>query len=100
MISPKLLELEKSIHNLSLDEKLWLLEKIVWQVRQITQEKNSNFTTSQSANIGSNKTDINPIWKIAVEIAKIPQEEWEKLPEDLSKNFYMYQKFITLHPWV
>ncbi len=92
MRSQKLLELEKSIHNLSLDEKLWLLEKILWQVRQITQEKNSNFTTSQSANIGSNKTDINPIWKIAVEIgAKIPQEEWEKVPQDLSKNFDLYQ---------
>ncbi|MEM1168959.1 MAG: hypothetical protein AAGJ08_07770 [Cyanobacteria bacterium P01_H01_bin.35] len=92
MTLPKLLELEKSIHNLSLDEKLWLLEKIVWQVRQITQEKSSNFATSKSPNIGSNETDINPIWKIAVEIgAKIPVEEWEKFPPDLSKNFDSYQ---------
>ncbi len=92
MTSPKLLELEQSIHNLSLDEKLWLLEKIVGQLRAITQEKNSNLATSKSANIGSNETDINPIWKIAVEIgAKIPLEEWEKVPPDLSKNFDSYQ---------
>lgn len=38
-------------------------------------------------------TDPQPIWKLAEEIAaSIPEEEWEKVPTDLSRNFdhYLY----------
>ena len=36
MVSSKLLELENTIDNLSLQEKIWLLEKIVVQMRKLT----------------------------------------------------------------
>jgi hypothetical protein len=34
MISPNLLELERSIHALSVEEQLWLLESIARQIRE------------------------------------------------------------------
>lgn len=37
MMSPKLLEIERSIRNCSLEEQLWLLEKIARQVRERSQ---------------------------------------------------------------
>lgn len=36
MISPNLLEIERSIRALSLEEQLWLLERIARQVRERT----------------------------------------------------------------
>ncbi|NEP46116.1 MAG: hypothetical protein F6K35_45740 [Okeania sp. SIO2H7] len=90
MISAKLLELENSIQNLSLEEKLWLLEKIVAQVRAITE----NAKVRRELKLEEFKYDsrVKPIWEIAVEIgAKIPESEWEKVPQDLSKNFDLYQ---------
>lgn len=90
MVSTKLLELEKSIQNLSLEEKLWLLEKIVAQVRGITEDAK----TKPEPKLGDIKYDsgAKPIWEIAVEIgAKIPESEWEKVPRDLSKNFDFYR---------
>ncbi|MDY6802628.1 MAG: hypothetical protein SXA11_02315 [Cyanobacteriota bacterium] len=85
MVSTKLLELENSIQNLSLEEKLWLLEKIVAQVRSITEDAKAK----QEQKLADIKYDsgAKPIWEIAVEIgAKIPESEWEKVPRDLSKN--------------
>jgi hypothetical protein len=90
MVSAKLLELENSIQNLSLEEKLWLLEKIVVQVRAITEDAK----VRQEQKLADIKYDsgAKPIWEIAVEIgAKIPESEWEKVPRDLSKNFDFYQ---------
>ena len=90
MVSTKLLELENSIQNLSLEEKLWLLEKIVGQVREIT----DNAQVGQGSKLGELKYDseAKPIWEIAVEIGtKIPESEWEKVPQDLSKNFDFYR---------
>jgi hypothetical protein len=40
MISPQLLEIEKSINNLSLVEKLWLLENIARKIREGDSEIN------------------------------------------------------------
>lgn len=40
MISPNLLEIERSIRALSLEEQLWLLERIARQVREQTPIKN------------------------------------------------------------
>jgi hypothetical protein len=34
MISPSLLEIERSIHALSVEEQLWLLESIARQIRE------------------------------------------------------------------
>jgi hypothetical protein len=88
MISHQLLELEQSIHNLSLEDKLWLLDKIFEQVRGTAEnEEESN----HQQNLEYDER-AKPIWEIAVEIgAKIPDSEWEKVPSDLSKNFDFYQ---------
>ncbi len=88
MISHQLLELEQSIHNLSLEDKLWLLDKIFEQVRGTAEnEEESN----HQQNLEYDER-AKPIWEIAVEIgAKIPDSEWEKVPSDLSKNFDLYQ---------
>lgn len=88
MISHQLLELEQSIHNLSLEDKLWLLDKIFEQVRG-TAEKEEESNHQESIEYDER---AKPIWEIAVEIgAKIPDSEWEKVPSDLSKNFDLYQ---------
>jgi len=76
MVSAKLLELENSIQNLSLEEKLWLLEKIVAQVRAITEDAK----VRQEQKLVDIKYDslAQPIWEIAVEIgAKIPEAEFD-----------------------
>jgi hypothetical protein len=88
MVSHQLLELEQSIHNLSLEDKLWLLDKIFEQVRGTAEnEEESN----HQQNLEYDER-AKPIWEIAVEIgAKIPDSEWEKVPSDLSKNFDLYQ---------
>ncbi|MBO0348609.1 hypothetical protein J0895_05725 [Phormidium pseudopriestleyi FRX01] len=88
MVSHQLLELEQSIHNLSLEDKLWLLDKIFEQVRGTSEhEQESN----HQQNLQYDER-AKPIWEIAVEIgAKIPDSEWEKVPSDLSKNFDLYQ---------
>ncbi|WP_159783533.1 hypothetical protein [Sodalinema gerasimenkoae] len=88
MVSHQLLELEQSIHNLSLEDKLWLLAKIFEQVRGPTehQEVINPLQNLQYDN------QAKPIWEIALEIgAKIPESEWKKVPSDLSKNFDSYQ---------
>ncbi len=37
--------------------------------------------------------EAKPIWEVAAEIAaKIPDEEWEKVPTDLAENFDYYQQ--------
>lgn len=88
MVSSKLLEIEDSIQTLSLEEKLWLLDKIVQQMRAIPED----------ANLRQGRPDIKhdnavkPIWEIAVEIgSQISESEWAKVPRDLSKNFDLYQ---------
>lgn len=86
MVSAKLLELENSIQNLSSEEKLWLLEKIVQQIRGISQPA---YPVPTAVEFQDNPK---PIWEILQEIgATIPESEWEKVPKDLSKNFDLYQ---------
>ena len=37
--------------------------------------------------------EAKPIWEVAAEIAaKVPDEEWEKVPTDLAANFDYYQQ--------
>lgn len=89
MVSHQLLKLEQSIHNLSLEDKLWLLDKIFEQVRGTTKKQEEN---NNQQNL-SYDTTAKPIWEIAVEIGeKIPDSEWQNVPSDLSKNFDSYQK--------
>ncbi len=88
MVSSKLLELENAIHSLSLQEKLWLLDRIVQQMRAITTDASA---PQVLADIPYDNT-AKPIWEVVREIgAKIPESEWEKVPTDLSKNFDLYQ---------
>ena len=83
MVSTKLLELEDSIQALSLEEMLWLLDKIVQQMRSITKDANSRQGKLES----DRDNTVKPIWEIAVDIgSQIPESEWEKVPKDLSKN--------------
>ena len=51
MVSSKLLELENAIDNLSLEEKIWLLEKIVVQMRELT--KVANFQVQLNLDSGN-----------------------------------------------
>lgn len=91
MVSHQLLEIENSIQNLSLEEKLWLLDKILEQVRSIPNVSESQ-PIQDLTEIKYNNT-VRPIWDIVVEIGeKIPESEWEKIPSDLSKNFDFYQQ--------
>ncbi|MCT7985664.1 hypothetical protein NG796_20535 [Laspinema sp. A4] len=62
MISHQLLELEQSIHNLSLEDKLWLLDKIFEQVRG-TAENQEESNPQQTLNYDER---AKPIWEIAV----------------------------------
>ena len=90
MVSAKLIQLESSIENLSLEDKLWLLEKIVQQVQKVTNYANIK-PEEKSVDIKYDN-QARPIWEIAVEIGeKIPDNEWEKVPTDLSKKFDFYQ---------
>lgn len=88
MVSNQLLELENFIHQLSVEDKLWLLGQIMVQLRQGSETMNDR---DKAADIQYDPT-VKPIWEIAVEIgANIPESEWEKVPSDLSKNFDLYQ---------
>lgn len=88
MVSNQLLELENFIHQLSVEDKLWLLGQIMVQLRQGSETINDR---DKVADIQYDTT-AKPIWEIAVEIgANIPESEWEKVPSDLSKNFDLYQ---------
>lgn len=88
MVSNQLLELENFIHQLPVEDKLWLLGQIMVQLRQSSETINHR---DKAADIQYDAT-AKPIWEIAVEIgANIPESEWEKVPSDLSKNFDLYQ---------
>ncbi|MBL1198158.1 MAG: hypothetical protein FWK04_03505 [Nostoc sp. GBBB01] len=56
MISPNLLEIERSIRALSVEEQLWLLESIAREIRE-REYKKDNFT------------DVNPHQKESIKIA-------------------------------
>jgi type I restriction enzyme S subunit len=63
----------------------------------ITSEKQQPFDKSQSQDDAREKDPYvpaaKPFWQKIKEIgAKVPQEEWEKLPTDFARNFesYMY----------
>lgn len=57
MVSPKLTELEDSIESLSLNETLWLLEKVIGKVKRLTQGVNSSDHFSEFNDVLSNKIE-------------------------------------------
>ena len=58
MVSSKLLELENAIDNLSLEEKIWLLEKSVVQMRELTKVANFQVQLNlDSGNLNPNYED-------------------------------------------
>ncbi|CCI14308.1 hypothetical protein MICAE_2460015 [Microcystis aeruginosa PCC 9806] len=55
----------------------------------------NNQTPIDSFSLANIKFDYNaePIWELAARLsAKIPNEEWAKLPKDLAQNFDHYQQ--------
>jgi hypothetical protein len=93
MVSVQLLEIERSIQGLSLEEKLWLLEKVFSQLRQGIGTDNFQETHEPEKTTPIQyDSKVKPIWEVAVDIgANIPESEWAKVPKDLSKNFDFYQ---------
>jgi hypothetical protein len=71
MISQTVLEIERSISSLSVEEQLWLLERIVCRVRQTT------YTANKLANAKSLEAEIAEMANdpdIQIEIAAIDRE--------------------------
>ncbi|MEY3869318.1 MAG: hypothetical protein RLZZ338_3209 [Cyanobacteriota bacterium] len=93
VVSVQLLELEKSLQGLSLEEKLWLLEKLFLQLREgIGTENFPETNKPEKTTPIQYDSMVKPIWEVAVDIGEnIPESEWAKVPKDLSKNFDFYQ---------
>ncbi|MDM9581934.1 MULTISPECIES: hypothetical protein [unclassified Nostoc] len=71
MISPNLLEIERSILALSVEEQLWLLESIVRQIREREYEKDKS---SDAKNL-EEQLQLTPVEpKIQTQIAAINDE--------------------------
>lgn len=69
MISPKLLEIDRSIRDLSLEEQMWLLESVVKNLRKKTNTNNFPFNSqdmekemTQMANDRNIQALINPAY--------------------------------------
>lgn len=71
MISPKLLEIDRSIRNLSLEEQMWLLESLVKNLRQKT---NTNSFPLNSQDIEKEMAEMANDNDIQTEIHVIDQE--------------------------
>ncbi|WP_414625255.1 hypothetical protein [Calothrix sp. CCY 0018] len=68
MISPKLLEIDRSIRDLSLEEQMWLLESLVKNLRKKTNTNNFPLNSqdiekeiAEMANDNEIKTEIHAI---------------------------------------
>ncbi|GGA23613.1 hypothetical protein [Okeania sp. KiyG1] len=90
MVSSKLIQLENSIQNLSLEEKLWLLEKIVQQVQEVTQY--TNLQQEQKLVDIEYENQAKPIWEITVEIGKKSPIKNGKKYQQTSKKTLIFIK--------
>ncbi|MEH2295646.1 hypothetical protein [Nostoc sp.] len=73
MISPNLLEIERSVRALSVEEQLWLLESIARQIRE------SEYTKDKLADAKNPEEQLEVMVsepKIATEIAAIRNDEF------------------------
>ncbi|MEH2275675.1 MAG: hypothetical protein V7K40_13040 [Nostoc sp.] len=71
MISPNLLEIERSIRTLSVEEQLWLLESIARQIRE------NEYTNDKFADAENHKEKLEVMVtepRIPIEIAAINDE--------------------------
>jgi type I restriction enzyme S subunit len=61
--------------------------------KQTSQDQNGVSHSESSPNSLTFDADATPIWELAAQLsAQVPDEEWEKLPKDLSKRFDYYQQ--------
>lgn len=61
--------------------------------KQAIQDQNGTSQSETSSNTFTSDADAIPIWELAAQLsAQVPDEEWEKLPTDLSKRFDYYQQ--------
>ncbi|MGB3294164.1 MAG: hypothetical protein WBB01_14345 [Phormidesmis sp.] len=80
-------------------------QALIAEVRSLTPEQQQEvlnfaaFIRQRSATKSSLLRDIDydpnaiPIWELAAQsAAKVPDEEWERLPTDLAKRFDYYQQ--------
>jgi hypothetical protein len=89
MISPKLLEIERSIHALSVQEQLWLLESIARQIRE------REYTKDQFADVESPEEEV-PVIPIAD--VESPEEEVPVIPsqpKNQTKSSAMNDEFAS-----
>ncbi|MGG6242753.1 antitoxin family protein [Nodosilinea sp. AN01ver1] len=74
-------------HDLSLNQDDLLTEK------QTAQDQNGASQAKALSNSFTFDAAATPIWELAAQLsAQVPDEEWEKLPTDLSKRFDHYQR--------
>lgn len=74
-----------------------LLKQINQYAEKVTAEKAKNNIKSGGmiSYVGKSDSDSNEsqIWDIVSQVrSKVPNEEWEKLPKDLARNFDSYQQ--------
>lgn len=80
-MSPNLLEIERSIRDLSLEEQLWLLERIARQIRrtstdaQLVNAKDLEETLVMMASDPEILADYNHIPAIAAVIKQAPEKD-------------------------
>ena len=57
MVSPKLTELEDAIESLSLNETIWVLEKVIGKVKKLTQGVNNSDNLAEFNGVLSHKIE-------------------------------------------
>jgi type I restriction enzyme S subunit len=78
---------QREEHNLAPNQDDLLTEK------RTSQDRNGVSQSEKSSNSFTFDADATPIWELAAQLsAQVPDEEWEKLPTDLSKRFDYYQQ--------
>ncbi len=67
------------------------MKKLVDTYFTVEERKNTVSIYGQEVDLESYDHSEKPIWKVAEEIAsRVPDEEWAKVPSDLSKNYKYY----------
>ena len=61
MVSSKLLQLENAINNLSLEDKIWLMEKIIAQIKEQTKSPNYQSQPDLESSHQNKNLEIEPL---------------------------------------
>jgi hypothetical protein len=93
-------EIISSIESLSVEDQDYLFELI--RYRRAKNDRSVVLETSNSEAHHHKVNDLSvlnfdfnapPIWDVAARLsAKVPDDEWVKLPKDLAQNFDQYQE--------